>query len=61
MIVTIEMLLPSDDASAVVAAIDAIANRISDVGYDDAQFDNARNDAGKLVPFRIIRGTNTGR
>ncbi len=61
MIITLELLLPSDDASCIVAALDAIAHRISEVGYDDAQFDHARNDAGKTVPFRVVLGTDTGR
>ena len=57
--VTIELMIASDTAEDIVIALDAIANKVSDVGYTDSEFTHVGPGDGynnATVQYRIVRG-----
>lgn len=55
-IVTIELMLESDDSATIACALDEIANTISEAGYNDSEFGHLRDTNGKDVRYRVIQG-----
>jgi hypothetical protein len=61
-VVTLELLLPDSCSTTVRDALEAIAGKLSDVGYSDAEYAFVKSpDEGTVFHYRVIQGFPTDR
>ena len=57
-LITVQLLVPDDDADTLVSALDAVSNSVSDRGYTDSEVERLRLDEGRQreIRYRICFG-----